>query len=674
MSTADTLPETVSPGIDQGAAGGPAARRSSFRGALPAPRQLGLAAKIALWTIALGALVAATNSVFQYRSSANILIEREQHSLEASVDVAAARLLARMDIARRDVVFLSKTPPLTGLIHASLSGGADPFDGSTQLGLLDRLAEIFVALLEARPEYSQIRYIGLADAGREIVRVDRTADGAVLRTAEDQLQPTGDQPYIAGTIGLPAGAVYVSDVDLNREFGKIEVPHRPVIRVATPVYGPDRIAHGIVVVNIEARYLFDLISQSLGASREYFVTNDAGDYLVHPDDTKAFGFDRGQRHRLQEDIPAFAPLFDKTPAYAGFVTQPAGEYLAFGERLQFDPRLPQRYLTLVGLVPDSELLDRLHAERDKAVLLALAAIFAAVVVTVLLARAMVRPLREMAAAAGRMARGRRDIDLSDMARRGDETGELARAFATMAKEVTEREDRMAVQASELTRSNAELAQFAYVASHDLQEPLRMVASYLELLDRRYRDRLDDDAREFIGFAVDGATRMKQLINDLLGYSRAGNAPLKLETVDTEALVASVVETLSLQIEETHGQVAVGPLPTVKADPIQLARVFQNLVENALKYRSRAAPRVRISAETTPDGYWKFSVRDNGIGIDPRFSEKIFEIFKRLHGREKYAGTGIGLAVCKLVVERHGGRIWVEPHPQGGSVFHFTIPE
>ncbi len=201
----------------------------------------------------------------------------------------------------------------------------------------------------------------------------------------------------------------------------------------------------------------------------------------------------------------------------------------------------------------------------------------------------------------------------------------------------------------------------------------MVGSYLELLSRRYEGKLDDEAQEFIGFAVDGATRMKRLINDLLGYSRAGNAPMKLETVEAGDLVATVLAQLALHVSETGAEVEVGPLPKVRVDPVQFSRVFQNLIENALKYRSDAKPVIRIGARSV-DGDARFSVADNGIGIDPVFKDKIFEIFKRLHGRDRYSGTGIGLAVSKLVVERHGGRIWVEPAPGGVSIFYFTLPE
>jgi PAS domain S-box-containing protein len=230
---------------------------------------------------------------------------------------------------------------------------------------------------------------------------------------------------------------------------------------------------------------------------------------------------------------------------------------------------------------------------------------------------------------------------------------------------------LAARAAELARSNGELQQFAYVASHDLQEPLRMVASYLELLAKRYQGRLDERADKFIAYAVDGATRMQALIDDLLVYSRVSARGTPLVPTNCNEVFRQAVANLGPRIAESGAAVTSDDLPTVEADPVQLLQLFQNLVGNAVKF-CEGRPVVHVAAERR-GGEWRFGVRDNGIGIAPEHSERIFQIFQRLHTRTAYSGTGIGLAVCKKVVERHGGRIAVAPAPGGGSEFSFTLP-
>ncbi|MHB1357877.1 MAG: PAS domain S-box protein [Anaerolineae bacterium] len=228
------------------------------------------------------------------------------------------------------------------------------------------------------------------------------------------------------------------------------------------------------------------------------------------------------------------------------------------------------------------------------------------------------------------------------------------------------------KAEELARSNKELEQFAYIASHDLQEPLRMVASYTQLLSERYSGKLDDRADKYIRYAVDGAARMQSLISDLLDYSRVGSRSKPFAETDCSDLLREVVHNLGKAIEESGAEVIVGELPTVMADRTQLGQVFQNLITNAVKFRGDAQPRVEITAQQNC-GNWEFCVSDNGIGIDPQFHERVFIIFQRLHERDAYPGSGMGLAICKKIVERHGGRIWIESELGTGSRFWFTIP-
>ena len=242
----------------------------------------------------------------------------------------------------------------------------------------------------------------------------------------------------------------------------------------------------------------------------------------------------------------------------------------------------------------------------------------------------------------------------------------------MLEAVVQAKGELELTVKKLERSNAELQQFAYVASHDLQEPLRMITGYTNLLAKRYKGKLDAAADEFMGYAVDGADRMRVLINDLLTYSRVHSQSKKAVPTDCETVLSHTLMGLQLAIQESAVKISHDPLPTVMGDDVQLTQLFQNLIGNAIKFRSGDAPVVHVGCERR-DTDWIFSVRDNGIGIDPQHADRIFVIFQRLHHREEYPGTGIGLAVCKRIVERHGGKIWAESEPAQGSTFYFTLP-
>jgi len=243
-------------------------------------------------------------------------------------------------------------------------------------------------------------------------------------------------------------------------------------------------------------------------------------------------------------------------------------------------------------------------------------------------------------------------------------------------DITERkrsEDRLRLLVSKLSAANRDLSQFAYVASHDMQEPLRMISSYLQLLSKRYSGHIDKDADEFINYAVDGANRLQRMIIDLLTYSRIGTRGRAFVETDVGVVLNLALTNLKIAIEASHAKITYANMPTVKADEVQLLQLFQNLIENAVKFRSDEPPAIHVSAERG-EGEWVFSVKDNGIGIDPKYQNRLFVVFQRLHSAAKYPGTGIGLALCKRIVERLGGRIWVESELGKGSTFRFTIPD
>ena len=285
-----------------------------------------------------------------------------------------------------------------------------------------------------------------------------------------------------------------------------------------------------------------------------------------------------------------------------------------------------------------------------------------------LARSIVRPVREVAAGAESVSQG--DLSARAPDERSDELGDLGRAFNTMAASLEQSRDEVAARTAELERSNAELDQFAAVTSHDLKEPLQTVTVFAGLLDRDYRDRLDDSGKTFLDSILAGTDRMRTLIRDLLEYSRVGHGELQCEEVPADEMLERARDNLAARIAEKGASLTSDPLPTVSADAKQLSQVFQNLLSNALKFSDDEAPEVHVSANLFP-GEWRFSVRDNGIGIDPSQAERIFQPFARLGAAKE--GTGIGLAICQKIVEHHGGRIWLDTGARDGTTFRFTLP-
>lgn len=264
--------------------------------------------------------------------------------------------------------------------------------------------------------------------------------------------------------------------------------------------------------------------------------------------------------------------------------------------------------------------------------------------------------------------------VSASANLGEYNGEKA-IFSTLVNiddrkkaEVTLRE-----YSESLSRSNSELEQFAYIASHDLQEPLRMIGSYLQLLEQRYKGRLDKDADDFINYSIDGANRLQQMINDLLVFSRVQTRGKEPTDTHVELALKGALENLRPSIQESKAKISYTNLPTVNADPIQLTMLFQNLLSNAIKFHGKETPEIKISSRIDKQMV-EFCILDNGIGIDPQYKDRIFVIFQKLHNRDEYPGTGIGLAVCKRIIARHGGQIWVESKPGAGTKFYFTLPQ
>ncbi len=322
---------------------------------------------------------------------------------------------------------------------------------------------------------------------------------------------------------------------------------------------------------------------------------------------------------------------------------------------------------LIGYTQITMSLEKLISEKQAILrvdfLIILLVITVGSILSFVFVRRMLKPIKVMTHTTMEIAQGNLSLRVSKYSQ--DEIGILGDCFNHMV-------DSLEKRTLELERSNQELRQFAYVASHDLQEPLRKVRNYTEMLARRYEGRLDAKADKFIYYIVDGATRMQGLINDLLTFSRIRKRGISLETTNIAEVMEQVLADLETAIQESKAVVTYDTLPTIRANFSQMAQLLQNLVANALKFRSQEPPHIHLSAKQRGNE-WLFSLRDNGIGIEPQYAERIFVIFQRLHSREEYPGTGIGLAICKKIVEEHGGHIWVKSQLGGGATFHFTIP-
>lgn len=682
---------------------------------------------------------------------------------------------------REDVLVASQAVPVRDLMEAA-SSGREPRSHERE-----QVVRAFAAELRAKAQYLQLRAIGTARSGREIVRVERTRYGGPVRVVpEPELQAKGTRGYFKETLRLGAGEVYISPIELNREHGAVEQPPVPVLRAAISVRGADGDPVGIVVINLDLRKAFERLRKAQVAGLITCLADERGNYLLHPDRQREFAFEFGRRARLQDEFPMLEPALasgsttvvdEMERGGQSFVLAAAPVVLANGPRV-----------FAISMTPSSRVATA-RGVRRATLLVALLAAALAGLTAFLLARSVTRPLAAMTARAQKFPE---EGDFTPPKGGGSEVTILAHALEQMKRTIRERTTaleqqeatfRVVVEASpsalvmvddehrialvnskaeelfgydrsqllgrtietlvpqrfrdrhagyvqgfvenpearamgagrdlfglrkdgeeipieigltplegpdgvstlasviditerkhrenELRRSNAELEQFAYVASHDLQEPLRMVANYTELLADRYRGRLDEKADKYIHYASDGARRMQTLVTDLLAYSRVGSQGKPLVPVQSGDVLDGVLASLKNQIIDVGASVEHESLPAVLADETQLRQLFQNLIANAIKFRSEAPPKIVVAARPNTHD-WIFSVEDNGIGIDLKYADRIFQMFQRLHEIGKYPGSGIGLAIAKRIVERHEGRIWVEAELGRGTTFFFTL--
>ncbi len=894
---------------------------------------MNLSTRLTIAMVSLVLFTALAVGILSYRNIEAATVPTELGRLDGRAKLQATRLDAYVRGARADVLALADTPALEDIISATRNGGSDPKDRTPLADRLTRLSRSFMSQLKAKPEYDEIRLIGIANNGMELLRVERASNnGSIQMAPAGELLPRAGRTYFKAALHLRDGEVYVSPIQLNRDHGAVTANHEPVLTVTTPVYDGDKHLFGMLLINVEMEPAFAEIRRAPSSGSQMFLVNEQGDFLVHPDRAREFGFDLGKRHRLTESLPALVPITAANASYNGEMQDRDGHAVLVAAepvRLAGGPLVTAISFSLRGAT-----FSTFSAISQSSLIAAAFAILLALALAVVIARSLAAPMQQLAQAVshftgeedvavpqnvsgeiGTLARsfshmaqvvrertqalsranadlihaqgevrehtekerlyaaavesttdavlttglngeiftwnpaaeklfgytveeavGRniaiiaspyqqaeqrhildklangeefknfetvrrakdgtlRDISLSlsllrnadgeaygvsvimrdvqerrqaeEMVRAAVESapnamvmvdskntivlvnaeaehifgysrGELigrdeevlvpepARAGYRMGRQeflknprrtpvsegreifglrkdgsvfpieiglnpimtsvglmqlaaivdVTERkakEKLLAEQTDELQRSNAELEQFAYVASHDLQEPLRMVASYTELLAERYQGKLDARADKYIQYAVEGAKRMQRLVNDLLTFSRVGRVQTAKAPIDFGEVLQTVLRNFARTAKEAGGDITFDTLPVLIANENEIGQIFQNLIGNALKFRAKdKPPHIHIGARHEHNN-WLFSVADNGIGIEQEYSERIFQMFQRLHDRETYEGSGIGLSIAKKIVERHGGRIWFESELDKGTTFYFTLP-
>lgn len=875
----------------------------SGHGLLHMFRSLTITTQLLIAMVGLVLVASASVGFSVYWTVERAILPLVAQRLEGDARRLANQLISKTGTYQADLQAQAISQPLAKFVETMRSGTPDRAYGWTMAEWKDAIEQQFITELAVKPDYLQLRVIG-AD-GRELIRVDKGEAGLPpFAVPAAGLQDKSHRPYIPATLSAESGSIYVSAIDLNREFGAVEEPFLPTVRFATPIDAADGSRFGLVILNVDMRESFDALRRAVPPASDLYIINGQGDYLVHPDRSLEFGFDRGERILFSQDQPNLAAAIGEESSGSTTMETDETPFLALAwveaEVSQNQPPLSiimTRPLQLSVVAPQV---------RETAGLVALIAAALASIAVALAARAIVRPIVAMTAgvadasagrpvnlptdrggeigvlaraltdyiererfdtaivnssndailttdrdgiivrwnpaatllfeveganAAGRkvedviappgavevenwfksatgpggtlgaveISRERRDGSLSDIALRpspvrapdgsilglsiiardvtasreaqemfrlsveyspagnvlvddsgtiilvnaqteavfgyprdeligqpvdkllppaalgqhatfmadylkspsrramGNErdvfgrrkTGEIVpievgltpvptrNGMLVLAAIVDQSAARKAqrdlkARSDELERSNKDLMQFAYVASHDLQEPLRMVASFTQLLADRYQGQLDERADKYIHFAVDGAKRMQSLINDLLDYSRVGATARELEPVDIADIWTRVVRVSAKTIQSAEAVIETGDLPDrVLGDSEHLSRLLQNLLSNALKFRSEAPPHVTFGAERTGET-WTFTMTDNGIGFEARDGTRVFEMFQRLNDRGRYEGTGLGLAIAKRIVDQHGGRIWVDSKPGHGSAFHFTL--
>jgi signal transduction histidine kinase len=535
----------------------------------------------------------------------------------------------------------------------------------------------FLSFSKTSLVYDQIRFIG--NNGMELIRVNLN-NGKPYAVTDKKLQNKNDRYYFRLISQMEKNHIYISALDLNIEQNEVETPYKPMLRLGMPVFNTSGNKIGLVIVNYLANNFLTLIAETGQINPgEFMLLNDTGYWLKskNPDDEWGFMFSNRLNRRFANKYEA---------EWRKIKEMESGQFENLAGVFTFETVYPFRNKKSInpetGLMATNKIFWKIvsfvptaYIQSEKGELL-----YAIFPLLFLLTTVLVFGSWRLALLS--IQKVNKDGELIKINEQLEEkvssrTRQLTAINKDLARQINKQkrtEKLLQKQTAELQRSNKELVEFAHVASHDLQEPLRKIKSFSDLLARRYQGKFDAQGDTYLTFISSAVDRMSNLIFDLLKYSRVGSAELTLAPVDLNEVIKIVENDFEMRINETNTEICYENLPEVMADKTQIVQLMQNLVANAIKYQcpeKEITPKIKIFAEDQQEK-WLIAVEDNGIGIDKKHYEKIFIIFQRLHGRKEYSGTGIGLGVCKKIVERHGGTIWVKSKTGKGSTFYFTI--